>query len=64
MNNLLEVRGLSKTYGSGSNRLEVLSRIDLDLQSGTTTALIGASGAISGMMGAAARFGFRRLTVP
>ncbi|MGB9082285.1 MAG: ABC transporter ATP-binding protein [Desulfuromonadaceae bacterium] len=45
MNNLLEVRGLCKTYGSGSNRLEVLCGIDLDLQSGTTTALIGASGA-------------------
>jgi lipoprotein-releasing system ATP-binding protein len=45
MNNLLEVRGLCKTYGSGSNRLEVLSGIDLDLQSGTTTALVGASGA-------------------
>ncbi len=45
MNNLLEVRALSKTYGSGSNRLEVLSGIDLDLQAGTTTALIGASGA-------------------
>ena len=45
MSNLLEVRGLCKTYGSGSNRLEVLSGIDLDLLSGTTTALIGASGA-------------------
>ena len=45
MNNLLEVRNLSKTYGSGSNRLEVLSGIDLDLQAGTTTALVGASGA-------------------
>ena len=45
MNNLLEVRGLSKTYGSGSNQIEVLSGIDLDLQVGTTTALIGASGA-------------------
>lgn len=45
MNNLLEVRGLCKTYGSGSNRLEVLSGIDLELQTGTTTALIGASGA-------------------
>ena len=45
MNNLLEVRALSKTYGSGSNRLEVLGGIDLDLQAGTTTALIGASGA-------------------
>lgn len=45
MNNLLEIRGLSKTYGSGSNQIEVLSGIDLDLQSGTTTALVGASGA-------------------
>ncbi|GAC1470184.1 MAG: ABC transporter ATP-binding protein [Desulfuromonadaceae bacterium] len=45
MNNLLEVRGLSKTYGSGSNQIEVLSGIELDLQAGTTTALIGASGA-------------------
>jgi len=45
MNSLLEVQGLCKTYGSGSNRLEVLSGIDLNLQAGTTTALIGASGA-------------------
>ncbi|MDD2273233.1 MAG: ABC transporter ATP-binding protein [Desulfuromonadaceae bacterium] len=45
MNNLLEVRGLSKTYQSGANQLEVLSGIDLDLQAGTTTALVGASGA-------------------
>ena len=45
MSNLLEVRGLGKTYGSGMNRLEVLSGIDLDLQAGTTMALIGASGA-------------------
>ncbi|HIJ88099.1 MAG TPA: ABC transporter ATP-binding protein [Desulfuromonadales bacterium] len=45
MSNLLEIRGLSKTYGSGANSLEVLSGIDLDLQTGTTTALVGASGA-------------------
>lgn len=45
MSSLLEVRGLCKTYGSGSNKLEVLSGIDLDLQAGTTTALVGASGA-------------------
>jgi lipoprotein-releasing system ATP-binding protein len=45
MNNLLEVRGLCKTYGSGSSRLDVLNGIDLDLQAGTTTALVGASGA-------------------
>jgi lipoprotein-releasing system ATP-binding protein len=45
MSNLLEIRGLSKSYGSGANRLEVLSGIDLDLETGTTTALVGASGA-------------------
>lgn len=45
MSSLLEVRGLCKTYGSGSNKLEVLSGIDLDLLAGTTTALVGASGA-------------------
>ena len=45
MNNLLVIRGLSKTYGSGANPIEVLSGIDLDLQAGTTTALVGASGA-------------------
>lgn len=45
MSNLLEIRGLSKSYGSGANTLEVLSGIDLDLETGTTTALVGASGA-------------------
>lgn len=45
MSNLLEVRGLSKTYNTGANKLEVLSGIDLDLKAGTTTALVGASGA-------------------
>lgn len=45
MSNLLEIRGLCKSYGSGTNTLEVLSGIDLDLEAGTTTALVGASGA-------------------
>ncbi|HXE98696.1 MAG TPA: ABC transporter ATP-binding protein [Dongiaceae bacterium] len=45
MSNLLEVRGLCKTYGSGLNRLDVLKGIDLDMPAGTTTALVGASGA-------------------
>ncbi len=45
MSNLLEVRGLSKSYITGANTLEVLSGIDLDLMTGTTTALVGASGA-------------------
>ena len=43
--NLLEVRGLCKTYEIGKNRIEVLSGINLDLETATTTALIGASGA-------------------
>ena len=42
---LLKVRGLSKTYETGKNRVEVLSGITLDLEAATTTALIGASGA-------------------
>jgi lipoprotein-releasing system ATP-binding protein len=42
---LLELRGLSKTYEIGKNRVEVLSGIDLELEAATTTALVGASGA-------------------
>lgn len=42
---ILEVRGLSKTYVIGKNRIEVLSGISLDLEAATTTALVGASGA-------------------
>lgn len=45
MSNLLEVCGLCKTYEIGKNRIEVLSGIDLKLESATTTALVGASGA-------------------
>ena len=45
MSNLLEVRGLCKTYETGPNRVEVLTGIDLDLEAETTTALVGASGA-------------------
>jgi lipoprotein-releasing system ATP-binding protein len=45
MSNLLEVRGLCKTYLSGPNRIEVLAGIDLDVEAATTTALVGASGA-------------------
>ncbi|HEY4743683.1 MAG TPA: ABC transporter ATP-binding protein [Desulfuromonadaceae bacterium] len=45
MSNLLEVRGLCKTYHTGPNRVEVLKGIDLDLEQGTTVALVGASGA-------------------
>ena len=45
MSNLLEVRGLCKTYAIGPSRIEVLRGIDLELQAGTTTALVGPSGA-------------------
>ncbi|MGD0586156.1 MAG: ABC transporter ATP-binding protein [Oryzomonas sp.] len=45
MSNLLEVRGLCKTYTTGPNRVEVLNGIDLELKAATTTALVGASGA-------------------
>lgn len=44
MSSLLEVRGLRKTYTTGPNRVEVLKGIDLELDAGTTTALVGASG--------------------
>jgi len=45
MSNIVEVRGLGKTYFTGPNRVEVLKGIDLDLEQGTTVALVGASGA-------------------
>jgi lipoprotein-releasing system ATP-binding protein len=45
MSNLLEVRGLCKTYTTGPSRVEVLAGIDLELKAATTTALVGASGA-------------------
>ena len=45
MSRLLEVRGLSKFYTRGPNRIDVLSGIDLCLETGATTALVGASGA-------------------
>jgi len=44
MNSLLEVRDLRKAYTTGPNRVEVLKGIDLELDAGTTTALVGASG--------------------
>jgi lipoprotein-releasing system ATP-binding protein len=45
MSNLLEVRGLCKTYCGGPNPVEVLKGIDLVLEEAATTALVGASGA-------------------
>lgn len=45
MSNLLEVRDLYKSYGSGSAKVEVLKGINLDVPVGETIALVGASGA-------------------
>lgn len=43
--NLLEVSGLYKSYGSGAQKVEVLKGISLSLGHGETVALLGASGA-------------------
>ncbi len=40
----LEVRGLCKSYGSGSAAVEVLSGLDLDLKQGAFEAIMGPSG--------------------
>lgn len=40
----LEVRGLCKSYGSGSATVEVLSGLDLDLKQGAFEAIMGPSG--------------------
>lgn len=45
INYIMEVRNLFKSYSTGPNRVEVLRGIDLNLETGTTTALVGASGA-------------------
>jgi len=44
MNNLLEVRGLCKSFLSGEERLEVLRSLDLSLAAGEMAAITGASG--------------------
>ena len=41
---MLEVSGLKRGFGSGSNRLEVLKGVDLTLQKGELVALMGPSG--------------------
>lgn len=45
MSNILEVRAISMIYSNGSSRVEVLKGVDLDLEQGTTVALVGKSGA-------------------
>ncbi len=44
MSDLLEVRGLCKSFTSGDERLEVLSDLDLSLAGGEMAAITGASG--------------------
>jgi putative ABC transport system ATP-binding protein len=40
----VRLKAVSKAYGSGSSRLEVLDELDLDLPEGETTSLVGRSG--------------------
>lgn len=40
----VRLEGVSKSYGTGPNRLHVLDGVDLDLRRGETTSLIGRSG--------------------
>lgn len=40
----VRLEAVSKAYGSGSSRLEVLDELDLDLPQGQTTSLVGRSG--------------------
>ena len=45
MNNLLELRDLRKSYGTGEGTVEVLKGITMTVAEGETIALVGASGA-------------------
>ena len=40
----VRLEGVSKSYGTGPNKLQVLDGVDLDLRRGETTSLIGRSG--------------------
>ena len=42
--NLLEIRGLVKTYDNGSEKLKILNNIDLDLEKGDNLVITGESG--------------------
>ena len=42
--NIVTVRNLKKTYGKGGNRVRALDGIDLEIEKGKFTAIIGASG--------------------
>lgn len=41
---LIQLTGVSKTFGSGANRVEVLKSIDLTIQAGDTVSIMGPSG--------------------
>ncbi len=41
---MLEVHGLTKTFGSGSNKLQVLKGVDMSIETGEMVALMGPSG--------------------
>ena len=40
----IQVRGFTKTYGRGENRVEALSKVDLDIEPGEWVSIIGPSG--------------------
>ena len=42
--NILECKNLTKTYGSGSNKVIALDGVNLALEKGSFTAVVGASG--------------------
>ena len=44
---MLEVEGLTKSFGMGSNKLEVLKGIDMEMKTGELVALMGPSGSVS-----------------
>lgn len=41
---LINIKGLSKTYGGAAKKVEVLKAIDLSIKKGETVAIVGASG--------------------
>ena len=41
---MLDVNGLTKTFGSGSNKLQVLKGVDMSIETGELVALMGPSG--------------------
>lgn len=44
MNRLIELRGVTKSFGSGANAFQALKGVDLDIQDGEFMAIMGASG--------------------